>query len=195
MRTVILAMLLTTAMTSNRRFVDALVAPGPDPEHAADMTLYDGIVGDWDADVIDYAADGSRTISRGEWHVAWVLEGRAIQDVWIVPPRSKRQHPLGTERITNRYGTSIRVYDPDMHAWNVTWINPVTGAFNRLVGRKHGDDIVHDGHDSDGTLIRWTFSEITRTSFHWRGEFSKDGGKTWRLAAEFFGRRRAGPPQ
>ena len=24
---------------------------------------------------------------NGEWHFGWVLEGRAIQDVWIVPPR------------------------------------------------------------------------------------------------------------
>jgi len=27
---------------------------------------------------------------RGEWHFGWVLEGRAIQDVILAPPREER---------------------------------------------------------------------------------------------------------
>jgi len=181
MRTAILAIL----------FVNALMSNGPNPQHAAEMSLYAPLIGDWDADVIDYTEDGKAMKNKGEWHFAWVLEGRAVQDVWIVPPRASRKLPLTAEtRKGNRYGTSIRVYDPETRTWNITWINPVSGAFNRLVGRREGDTIVQEGSGGDGTIIRWTFSDITANSFHWRGELSTNGGKTWRLAAEFFGRRK-----
>jgi hypothetical protein len=189
MRRALLATLLVMAgasMASSRKFEQALSANGPDSEHAAEMKLYDPILGDWDATVIDYDSDGKPTKSEGEWHFAWVLEGRAIQDVWIVPPRGIRK---AGQTVNNRYGTSIRVYDPHSHAWNVTWINPVSGSFNQLVGRKEGDDIMQEGTAPDGSLIRWVFSEITPVAFRWRGESSSDGGKTWRLRAEFFGRR------
>ncbi len=173
--------------TGSRTFTDALCAVGPLPERASKTTLYDALLGDWDADVIDYDMDGTRRTSKGEWHFAWVLEGRAIQDVWIVPPRSIRLPGQRTEN--NRYGTSLRVYDLAAGVWHVTWINPVSGAFNTLVGREQNGDIVQEGRNADDSLIRWTFSEITPRSFRWRGEVSNDGGKTWRLSAEFLGHR------
>lgn len=45
---------------------------------------------------------------------------------------------------------------------------------------------------ADGSLMRWSFVDTTPDSFTWRGELSTDGGATWRLEAEFFGRRMAG---
>jgi hypothetical protein len=184
----LMLMLLLGASVMNPNFVDALTARGPIPEHASKMTLYDALIGDWDAEVVDYGENGAKVTSTGEWHFAWVLEGRAIQDVWIVPPRATRAGLAGQAK-NNRYGTSIRVFEPATGTWTVIWINPVSGAFNRLVGRRVGNDIVQDGVDGNGTMIRWTFSEITPSSFHWRGGLSTDKGKTWRLAAEFFGHR------
>lgn len=151
------------------------------------MGLYDPLLGSWAVDVIDHDTGGPPRTSTGEWHFAWVLEGRAIQDVWISPPRASRGRGLPTQG--NRYGTTLRVYDPETDVWHVTWINPVSVVRNTLVGRKHGDEIVQEGTDTDGSLIRWIFSDLTPTSFRWRGEASSDSGKTWRLAAEFFGRR------
>jgi hypothetical protein len=52
-----------------------------------------------------------------------------------------------------------------------------------------GDAIVQEGMDSDGTLIRWSFVEITRDRLHWLGEKSTDTGHTWKRRAEIFGRR------
>jgi hypothetical protein len=176
-----------TQATASRTFVDALSADGPVAQHADKMTLYVALLGDWEVDVIDYDPDGTRHTSKGEWHFAWVLEGRAIQDVWIAPPRTSRRPGQPTQN--NRYGTSLLVYDPAAGVWQVTWINPVSGAFNRLVGRSEGDQIVQEGKNPDESLIRWIFSDITPQSFRWRGEVSVDQGKTWRLAAEFFGHR------
>jgi len=167
-------------------FFDLLRAEGADPAHADQMTLYDRLLGDWSLEAVDYDLPGGERRSRGEVHFAWVLEGRAIQDVWIVPARAARTRDL--PRAGNRYGTTLRVFDPTADAWRITWINPVSGATNHLVGRSVGEDIVQEGRNDDGALIRWTFSEITPRSFHWKGESSRDG-KSWRLETEFFGKR------
>ena len=45
------------------------------------------LIGGWEAAVYDYAEDGTAHEGSGEWHFGRV-EGRAIQDVWIAPPRS-----------------------------------------------------------------------------------------------------------
>lgn len=185
----ILTMLLVGAgeAAGSSPFLEALRADGPLPGLAERMDLYAPLLGDWSVEVIDHNPDGSLRTSRGEVHFAWVLEGRAIQDVWIVPARDARRP--GQPKLGNRYGTTLRVYDPEADVWNVTWINPVTGISNHLVGRRQGDDILQEGVDTDGSLIRWTFTEVTRESFHWRGEASTDAGKTWLLGAEFLGRR------
>ena len=176
------------AATAAEPFLEALWARGPIASQAERMTLYDALLGDWNVDVVDYDVDGSRRTNKGEWHFAWVLEGRAIQDVLIVPPRGSR---AGQPIQGNRYGTTLRVYDPATDVWRITWINPVSGVTNTLTGRKQGEEIVQEGRDTDGSLNRWIFSEVTRESFRWRGEISTDEGKTWRLGAEFFGSRAA----
>jgi hypothetical protein len=152
------------------------------------VSLYRGLIGRWDIEVIDYEDDGTRRTSQGEWHFGWALEGRAVQDVFIVPARTLRPGAVESRR-GNRYGTTVRFYDPTLRAWRIVWVNPVSGAVNSLTARVEGDAIVQEGTDSDGSLIRWSFVEIGRSRFHWVGEKSTDAGRTWQTRAEFFGRR------
>ena len=166
-------------------FLDALLAPGPAPALAEAARVYDWLSGSWDAIVVDYDRDGTRHESRGEWHFAWVLAGRAMQDVWISPPRAEQEMNGGAgERV--RYGTSLRVFDAAAGTWRVAWFNPVNGAENHLVGRRIGDAVVQEGQLADGTRIRWSFVDVRPGSFTWRGELSTDGGRAWRVDAEFF---------
>jgi hypothetical protein len=58
-----------------------------------------------------------------------------------------------------------------------------------LTGGLPGDRIVLEGSEGEGIRNRWSFSEIAKDRFHWRGEISHDGGATWRLEQEMFGRR------
>jgi hypothetical protein len=76
-----------------------------------------------------------------------------------------------------------------MRAWRVTWLNPITGAHDELVGRWSGKDIVQEGKSSTGASIRWSFTDITPSSFRWLGERLNVDGKTWFLQAEFQARR------
>jgi len=173
----------------NTPLSSALPASGPSPDIAESDRIYDWLIGSWDAQVVDHFPDGTRQEGTGEWHFGWVLEGRAIQDVWISPPRQERDgRSSGLRR--NRYGTSIRMFHPVEKRWHVTWINPVSGAHNELVARRDAARIVQEGRDPDGSVIRWVFADISPRSARWYGERSKDGGKTWQLEAEFSLRRR-----
>ncbi len=173
-------------------FFEALAASGPMAGVGGSRDLYDGLLGSWDAEVVDHLPDGTDRRQSAEVHFVRVLEGRAIQDVWIAPARRERGSPAQPPGPGNRYGTTFRVYDAALDAWRITWINPVTGVETRLVGRRVGSQIVQSGADADGRLVRWVFAEIRPDSFHWQGEISADGGRSWSCETEFFGRRR--PP-
>jgi hypothetical protein len=173
-------------------FLDALGADGPSADRAGKMDLYGRFVGSWDLDVTQIAEDGKARRRNGEWHFGWALEGRAIQDVWIVPTRGESRHGDAVANV-NSYGTTLRVYDPRIDAWQIQWTDPVTQNYLAMIGRADGNDIVQLGARPDGHLIRWSFSEIAEDSFRWRGEVSADKGANWRLNVEFRARRRLSP--
>jgi len=165
-----------TALPS--RFHRALHADRPAADRADKMALYGFLVGRWDMDTVIHMDDGTAHRGRGEIHAGWVLEGRALQDVWIIPGVF--------------YGTTLRVYDPGLDTWHILWIDPVMQFYPRMIGRARGDDIVQIGAGDHGATLRWSFRERTRDSFTWRAERSFDGGETWHLQAEFRARRAEG---
>lgn len=181
---------MSTSSTEGLKF--ALFSMGASPEIPAADRIYDFLIGSWALDVTDRLDDGTIRKAAGECHAAWVLEGRAVQDVWISPPIGARS--ASTPRLGNRFGSTLRVYDPALRAWRVTWTNPVSGIQTALVGRRVGDDVVQEGQDPRGNSMRWCFRKITATSAHWTGELSLDGGRTWTLETEFQLNRIGGRP-
>jgi hypothetical protein len=173
-----------------KAFLDALGADGPSAERAGKMGLYGRFVGSWELDVTQIPDDGIARRRKGEWHFGWALQGRAIQDVWIVPPRGELRSG-DAAASANSYGTTLRVYDPDIDAWRIQWTDPVTRSFLQMIGRAEGSDIVQLGTRPDGLLVRWSFSEIMENSFLWRGEISAHQGAGWRTNVEFTARRLA----
>ena len=165
-----------------------LPAPSRSPEIPESADAYGWLVGSWELECLRYrGVDISSQKIKGEAHFGWVLEGRAIQDVWIMPRASDRK--ADTDRTNNMYGTTLRVWDAGIQAWRIRWINPVSGHEERQTGRKIGNEIVQIGARSDGTPTRWRFTEITPDSFHWLGEALETDGKTWTLEGEFRARR------
>ncbi len=165
-----------------------LAAPGRSLEIRESGDVYGWLVGSWELEVLHYkAVDVSAQRIRGEAHFGWVLEGRAIQDVWITPRPEDRSPDL--DKANNMYGTTLRVWDPTIQAWRIHWINPVTGHGEQQVGCRIGSDIVQIGVRLDGTPTRWRFTEITADSFHWIGEALDSDGQTWKLEGEFRARR------
>lgn len=165
-----------------------LAATGRSPEIPADEDVYGWLVGSWELDVKHYwAIDVSAQRIKGEVHAAWVLEGRAVQDVWIMPSRSAR--PAKPDKKLNMYGTTLRAWDSSIKAWRITWSNPAGDHFQSQIGRWSHGDIVQLGTRSDGSMTRWRFVEITPDSFHWLGESLLPDGQSWLLEGEFLARR------
>lgn len=172
-------------------FLQSLHAAGPAAEHANKLMLYGQFVGDWEAEGHAFLPDGS--VRRHYWQVRfdWVLEGRAVQDVWITPPRgglragqSERWGPFD-----NQYGTTIRVYDPKIDAWRVMWIDPCAGYRADLIGRLKDGEIFQEGTGSDGARVRWIFSNISHRAFLWHAEISRNDGASWHKALELRAQR------
>jgi hypothetical protein len=146
-----------------------------DPERAAKLALYAWLVGRWDMDVTSILEDGSTHHGQGEIHAGWILQGRAIQDVWMIP-RLKDRRP-GAEPLPgagNWYGTTLRIYDPSADAWRILWNDPATNVFTQQIGRASGNTIVQDGPDPRGGAMRWTFAEIESNTFRWTAERAPD---------------------
>jgi hypothetical protein len=166
-----------------------LHATGADADSAPKLQLYSWLVGRWTFDVTTILDDGSTHRGRGEIHAGWVLQGRAIQDVWMIPRLQDRQP--GIDQLPgagNWYGTTLRIYDPALDAWRIIWNDPATGFFSQQIGRAQGAEIVQTGPDPRGGTMRWTFSEIEPDSFHWTAERAADE-RTWRREVDIRARR------
>jgi hypothetical protein len=169
----------TPAGRSQSDLSSVLVAPGPHHSLGDQARLFDRFVGTWDCGCAHFAPDGS-ILERysGEVTFAWIIDGRAMQDVWIGYPRQG-----ATEERS--IGTSLRFFDQKSRVWRVVWVAPDTGAVTTVEGGAVGNRIVLNGENADGSLRRWSFNDIQTNSFVWRGESSVDGGKTWRITAEY----------
>jgi hypothetical protein len=184
------------AIKMNTPFVEtnplntALAAASRSREIPETLDAYGWLVGSWELDVLHYwAIDVSARGIKGEVHAGWVLEGRAVQDVWIMPRRSDRSAQL--DKQLNMHGTTLRVWDATIQAWRITWRNPAGDHHEEQIGRRSGKEVVQIGVRPDGTPTRWRFTEITPDSFHWLGESLGPDGKTWTLEGEFRAKRTA----
>jgi hypothetical protein len=156
-----------------------IAASGPFADYADKLMLFGQFVGSWEIDSIWYEPDGNRRSGKGEWHFRWILGGRGIQDVLF---------PSGA--ASHQVGTTLRCYDVALGAWHASWMQPSSGEFAHLLGRKVGDGIVQELLGLDPPRReRWSFTAITSESFVWLDEVSLNDGVTWSLQQEMRARR------
>jgi hypothetical protein len=162
-------------------FSDALISRFPKKDYENKLNLFGQFVGEWDFDWI-WIGDGSREDAnkvKGEWIFSWVLDGTAIQDVWICP---SREETLKHEHLHTEYGTTIRFYNPNEDAWNVVY--GCSDYMTVLKARQENSNIVLEAQNIVGYKMKWVFSDITADSFTWRNMRSDDNGATWRTEGE-----------
>lgn len=171
-----------TGVSPRNAMINVLGSSNANPILGDEAKTFDRLVGSWDADFGFLGKDGAVLHKKGELHFGWVMDGTAIQDLWIGYPSE-----AGKERSI---GTTFRFFDAKTRQWHIVFINP---RFNYVVtaeGRREGANIVFHGTDTDGLPLRWTFSEITAEAFHWQGEKSFDKGKTWTVEEDHHMKRR-----
>jgi hypothetical protein len=175
-------------MTFLAGFLEALPFSQKAPELTDVDDIFGWLVGSWEMDAVLHDADRRLHRSKGELHAAWVLEGRAIQDLFIFPRRADRSSGVPTRG--DRYATTIRTYDRKLGAWRVNFINPADDETSaQLIARRDEHGIVMEGKLSTGTPIRWRYLTITPTSFHYTAEKLDADGEPWQLYLELFGKR------
>jgi len=165
-------------VTRFRSFADALLCDGPAPDLAGKLALYGQFIGSWSMTARICRDDGSELSGQGEIHFGWVLDGRAVQDVWILPGVF--------------HGSTLRIYDAGIDAWHILWNDPLRQAYPRMLGRARGADIVQEGVGDSGRPIRWTFTQITPDTFLWLGERTRADGEGFELQTEIAARRLRG---
>jgi hypothetical protein len=175
----------TTAAATDPRLdmVAALKALDPHPSLGDQAKVFGRFVGTWDGEYTEFSKDGKVSRSSGEWVFGWVMDGRAIQDLFVIHPSAAR---------SERYmGTTLRYFDTKSGTWTVTFIDPENDAIETLTGGAVGADrIVLLSANADGKQRRWSLVDIRPDSWIFLDEASRDGGKTWRLREEDHMKRR-----
>jgi hypothetical protein len=162
----------------------ALKATSAHPSLSDQAEVVGRLVGTWDVEYTDFAKDGKAIHRTGQFIVGWVMDGRALQDVWIV-------NPSGTRKQREVY-TDLHHFDPKSRTWRTTFVDPEHGPVARFTGGPVGNDrFVLETQDMGSNTTRWSANDIRPDSFVWRDEASSDGGKTWRLQAEYHMKRHA----
>lgn len=163
-------MQVTDGAAAARVLADLMVSDGPRPEYAEAFQPFAPLIGSWDLDVAWYDDNGAVIRqTKGEWHFAWALDGRAVADIWITPSRAARPTDGDGE-----WGLSIRIYDPELSAFRSTWLGPKAAFVMPFIAHAEGDSITLS---SQTATTSWTFSDITETSFHWRNEDQDTDGR------------------
>ena len=114
-----------------RDMVAVLPALGPHPSLGHHADLFGRFVGTWDADYSFIAEDGSVRHSRGEVLFGWILDGYALQDIFLGYPK-----PGSNEE--RRMVTGVRFVDPKTDKWTVMFAAPSFAAAVRMEGGARG---------------------------------------------------------
>lgn len=155
-----------------------LLSEAPARGFEREMELYGRLNGHWRTSITYLSPRGEERKEEGDWTFGYALEGRAVIDVWQVPPRTRIGAGSGTR--SRECGLCVRVYDPQLKLWRFTFHGPVHKVTIEMLAFAAGPDIVQERFDN-GLRERWIFSDISNGRFSWRAVVSKDGGMTWEL--------------
>ena len=165
-----------------KEFEKALTSQGKHHSIPEEDNWFGPLVGTWDMEWIDGHGTEQERHVPGEWIFSWVLEGTAIQDIFICPSRQARKTKTWPDAA---YGTTIRIYHPGKRAWDIFY--GTAGETVQLEAKKENGQIVLT--EITQKNMKWIFSDITDHTFHWKNIHTPDG-KNWLVGGEAFATRR-----
>ena len=165
------------------KFDEALVCQSKSIQIPDEQNLFGQFVGEWDFEWVDNLGTSKERHIPGEWIFSWVLEGTAIQDVFICPSRNEK---LKKTYPDAEYGTTIRIFNPINQAWDIFY--GCSGEATRLEARKENDTIVLT--EITSKKMKWVFSHITEDSFRWSRVHWDDDSAAWKTAVNLYATRR-----
>lgn len=142
------------------------------PAAPTETKQFEPLLGSWQ--ITDYQLQNNGDWKEGpgaDWHWYSILDGFAIQDDWIAPPKA-----LDIPESERQYGTNIRIFNPARQQWEMAWMSKKGQQLNTFTAVEKKGNLVMEGQFS-GNNSRITFFNITETTFQWKMEFLQ--GETW----------------
>jgi hypothetical protein len=103
-----------SSVASPDTMIDLLGSPSPNPALGNEARTFDRLVGAWDADFSFRRDDGTVYHKKGEIRFGWVMDGRAIQDLWVgYPSEGQKDRSIGT---------TFRFFDTKLNLWRIVFI-------------------------------------------------------------------------
>lgn len=170
-------------------FIETLLSEKAHPQHQDKLEPYEIFIGAWEFDWVGHKDDGSPRTVPGEWHLSWILEGRAIQDNWICP----RSRLRGAGRYPDgEYETTTRFYDLKEDCIKIVWVGPILSQLNIFKAHQIDDQIVQSELRivDQGKISRWVLKGISESSLKWKAYISSDDQKTWEINQEVYAKRK-----
>jgi len=179
----------TISSDQQRGLITELAAVGPHPSIADHARVVSRLVGAWDVEYTDFKKDGRVTQRSGQLIFGWVLDGRAIQDLWVVFPSEAQEE--------REVYTDLFYLDAKSGAWRTVFVDPQEASVATFIEAAAGDGrLVLESRDLVPKQVRrWSYSDFRPGSFVYRDEASTDGGKTWKLRSEYHMTRRGETPR
>lgn len=119
------------------------------------------LIGDWDFDYYDHYENDEPRHVRGEWLFRRVLEGAAVEDLFICPSREER---VSNPQPDGEYGVALRIFNPNKKCYDM--IYSANAYITRLTFEKENGMLV--GTPDYDANARWIFKDITEDTFHWQ---------------------------
>lgn len=166
------------------------LTPNPEAPDAV-REEYGQFVGSWSCQGYNRQQDGSWQAGPGRatWNWYYVMDGFAVQDVWIPSAAS----PGGA------VGINLRTYDAESGEWQMVWATGRQPDFDTFFARMQDGEIIMRGEipargQRRAHLSKITFHQIERDSFKWKYEFSPPGdGANWTEASRLECERNQAP--
>ena len=163
-------------------FINALCSNTLNERISEEYDFFGSLIGEWDIVWNDHLEDAEPRRVKGEWIFSRVLDGTAVQDIFIVPSRSER---LRDKQLDAEYGTTLRIYNPQTMAWDIFY--GCMGEAIRLTARKVGEEIILT--ENTTRKMRYVFSDIKSSSFLWRKERMNENDE-WITVAKVMAEKR-----
>lgn len=157
-------------------FITALCSNARNERIPEEYDFFGGLTGGWDIVWNDHLEEAEPRRVKGEWIFSRVLDGTAVQDLFIVPSREERLHDKQPDA---EYGTTIRIFNPKTMVWDIFY--GCMGEAIRLTARKVDDDIILT--ENTTKKMRYVFSDIVDSYFLWRKERMNEKGE-WKTVAK-----------
>jgi hypothetical protein len=133
-------------------------------------------LGEWDADVIHYAADGTVAQElKGSWSARDSFGGKVIEDHFIQQ----------VDGVDDAAAFTLRTYCEETQRWEMVFLwagRPATGAIGFVGNRVNNEmhlNLQQLGPNGLVILVRIRFFDINDNSFSWENHTSVDNGVTW----------------